>query len=403
MAWPKALLKSIGRDQGPQLWFSSNFTPAGSGTVTVQQPQTADLSRPSEGVMIVVRYRAAVGVAAYSSLNAEAPQNLLQQVRLYGNNSRTGSTVPFFGSGASLFALDSAFDTSGVGGKQYLTNSVSAGVVRQPRLSSPMGLTLGTAVGNFGGVASYDIETHYYIPFGPFGGNPVQGMLFSQRDSDWNRTMAISLVFSGATTTGAADNFGVKAGTTTLTFTAFGSASGSPQVNVYLIPTLQQSATGAVVSQYTPGVIQRNVSSPATAPTANATNSLLSLLQNYDTPNIVVKSGVVTSLGDYSSLSDSILTKLYLTVGGKPVVQFNDEFSQKDWYEQKTQGLFPQGYTAINFVGAGYKMHWARIFKAPVQGTQWNLSADIAGASNQQCEIFQEQVLVEPAVIGATP
>src|SRR5487761_1051850 len=148
MAWPKALLKGIGRDQGPQLWFSSNFTPAGSGTVTVQQPQTADLSR------------------------------------LYGNNSRTGSTVPFFGSGASLFALDSMFDTSGVGGKQYLTNSVSAGVVRQPRLSSPMGLTIGTAVGEFGGVASYDIETHYSIPFGPFGGNPVQGMLFSQRDSD---------------------------------------------------------------------------------------------------------------------------------------------------------------------------------------------------------------------------
>ena len=88
-----ALKKAIGRDQGPQLWFTSTFTPAASGNVIVQQPQMADLSRPSEGVLIIVRYRATIGTAAYASLNAEAPQNLLQQVRLFGNNSRTGSTV----------------------------------------------------------------------------------------------------------------------------------------------------------------------------------------------------------------------------------------------------------------------------------------------------------------------
>ena len=402
MAWGTALKKAIGRDQGPQLWFSAAFTPVTSGNVTVQQPQMADLSRPSEGVMIVVRYRATIAVAAYASLNAEAPQNLLQQVRLYGNNSRVGSAVPFYGSGASLFAMDSMFDTSGVGGRQWITSSVSPNAFyRQPRLSSPMGIqTIGTGTGEFGGEASYDIETHYYIPFAPFGGTPLQALLFSQRDADWNRTMALTLTFGG-NTTASTDNFGVKGSSGTLAFTGYGGA-GNPTVDVYLIPTLQQSTTGAVVTQYTPGVIQRNVAAPATAPTNNGTNTLINLLQNYDTPNIVVKTGVVTSLGDYSSLSDSIFTKLYVTVGGKPVVQFNDEWSQKDWYEQKVQGLFPQGYTAINWVGGGYRMHWLRIFRAPTAGTQWNLSADIAGASNQQAEIFQEQVLIEPSVIGGS-
>jgi hypothetical protein len=399
MALPKSLLKAVGRDQGPQLWFTSTFTAPASGTVTVQQPQMADLSRPSEGVLIVLRYRLAVGTTAFSALNAEAPQNFLTQVRLYGNNSRTGATVPFFGSGASLFALDSMFDASGVGGKQWISNTTTTGFFREPRLSSPMGLTIGTALGNFGGVTSYDVETHYYIPFGPFGGNPVQGLLFSQRDSDWNRTMALTLTFGNIAAAGL-NTFGTQGASGTLTMTAYGSSSGSPQVYVYLIPTLQQSATGAIVSQYTPGVIQRNVASPATAPTSSATNTLIQLLQNYDTPNITVKTGVVTAQGDYSSLSDSIFTRLYLTVGGKPIVQLNDEWSQKDWYEQKVQGLFPQGYTAVNWVGGGYRMHWARIFKAPVQGTQWNLSADITGASNQQAEIYQEQVLVEPAIVG---
>lgn len=400
MAWPKALQKAIGRDQGPQLWFSSTFTPVSSGTVQVQSQQPADLSRPSEGVMIIVRYRATIGTAAYASLNAEAPQNLLGQIRLYGNNGRTGATVPYYGSGATLFALDSMFDTSGVGGKQWITSSVAGSFARMPRLSSPMGLTVGTAIYEFGGVASYDVETHYYIPFGPFGGTALQGLLFSQRDADWNRTMNIQLTFGG--NTGAAtDNFGVKGSSGTLAFTAYGSGSGNPSVNVYLIPTLQQSATGAVVTQYNSGVIQRNAQAPQASPVNNATNTQIALLQNYDTPEIMVKTGVVTSLGDYSSLSDSIFTKLYNTVGGKPVVQLNDEYSQKDWYEQKVQGLFPQGYTALDWVGAGYRMNWARVFKAPTAGTQWILSADIAGASNQQAEIIQEQVLVEPSVVSS--
>jgi hypothetical protein len=401
MAWSKSLLKGIGRDQGPQLWFQSNFTPAASGTVLVTQTVPADLSRPSEGVLIITRYRATIGTAAYASLNAEAPQNLLQQVKLYGNNQRTGSTVPFFGSGASLFAINGMMDPSGVGGKQFITSSVAGFLVRQPRLTSPVGLVVGTGSGQFGGIASYDIETHYWIPFGPFGGTPTQGLLFSQRDADWNRTLAITLTFGG-NTTAATDNFGVKGSSGTLAFTAYGSASGTPLVSVYLVPTLQQSATGAVVSQYTPGVIQRNVQAPATALTASGSNQLQALLQNFDTPNIFLKTGAVTSLGDYSSLSDSIYTKLYLTKGGKPVVTLNDEFSQKDWYEYKTQGLFPQGYTDMNWVGGGYKMHWGRIFKAPTPGEQFLLLADVLGAANQTSEIYQEQVLVEPNVVGGS-
>ena len=61
---PAALRKAVGRDQGPQLWFSSPFTPATAGNVQVASPSFADLSRPSIGVKIVLRYRATVGTAA---------------------------------------------------------------------------------------------------------------------------------------------------------------------------------------------------------------------------------------------------------------------------------------------------------------------------------------------------
>lgn len=391
---PAALRKAIGRDQGPQLWFSSSFTPAASGNVQVSSPSFADLSRPSLGVKIVLRYRATVGVAAYTSINAETPQNLLQNVNLFGNRSRTGSTVPYNGSGATLFALNSFFKTDGVAARQFI------GTSRTPRLGSPMGLTIGTPSGNnFGGVGSFDVQTEYYVPFGPFGGNPLSSLLFSQRDSDWNRTLALQLTIGGGTTTGAADTFGVKAGTTTLAFTGFG-GTGTPQVFVYLIPTLQagNSVDTQILNMYRSGIIQRNSQAPSASMTSTSTNALLALLQNRDTARIITKAGVTSALGDYSSLSDSIFTKNYLTVGGKPVIQLNDQWSQQGWYEGKAEGQAPQGYNCIDFVGGGTQFHWPRIFRAPKAGEQFNLSADITGAANQAAEIMQEQVLEQPVV-----
>lgn len=397
MGLPQSLLKAIGRDQGPQLWFSSPFTPATAGNVTVQSPSFADLSRPASHVKIVLRYRATVGTAAYASLNAEAPQNLLQNVYLFGKRARTNSTTIYNGSGATLFGLNSAFKNNGVAARQFITFP-SGSPVRMPRLSSPMGLAVGTASGNFGGIGAWDVQSEYVIPFGPFGGGPKQDLLFSQRDADWNRTMQMILQIGG-NTSAATDNFGVKGASGTLAFTGFG-ASGSPMVYVYLIPTLQDGNTAdtKIINSYRSGVIQRATQAPSASLATTSTNALLALLQNYDTPKIITKSGVTNSLGDYVSLSDSILTKQYLTIGGKPITQFNDEWSQQGWYEEKSEGQMPQGYNEIDFVGGGVKLHWGRILRAPSAAQQMNLSSDITGASNQAGEILQEQVLEEPVI-----
>lgn len=400
MSLPQALLKAIGRDQGPQLWFSAPFTPPASGTVPVQSPSFADLSRPASHVKIVVRYRATIGTAAYSSLNAEAPQNLLQSVYLFGKRARTNSTTIYNGSGATLFGLNSLFSDHGVAARQFITNP-GGSPFRTSRLSSPMGLSIGTGQGNFGGVGAWDIQSEYVIPFGPFGGSPKTDLLFSQRDADWNRTMQLNMTFGGNTGVagGGTDNFGVKGATGTLAFTGFGGV-GSPTVYVYLIPTLQDGNTAdtKILNMYRSGVIQRATQTPSASIATTNVNALLALLQNYDTPSILTKAGVVTGLGDYSSLSDAILTKQYLTIGGKPITQLNDQWSQQGWYEDKASGQAPQGYNLINFVGGGTKLHWGRILRAPAPGTQMNLSSDISGAANQAAEILQEQVLEEPVV-----
>jgi len=397
MSLPQALLKAVGRDQGPQLWFQSPFTPATSGNIQVQSPSFADLSRPASHVKVVLRYRATIGTAAYASLNAEAPQNLLQNVYLFGKRARTNSTTIYNGSGATLFALNSMFETDGSAARQFITTPGGA-YTRMPRLGAPMGLTVGTGSGNFGGLGAWDVSSEYVIPFGPFGGNPKTDFLFSQRDADWSRTMQMILTIGG--NTGATtDNFGVKGTSGTLAFTGYG-GTGSPMVFVYLVPTLQDGNTAdtKIINMYRSGVIQRATQNPSASMTATATQQLLALLQNYDTPRIITKAGVTTALGDYSSLSDSILTKQYLTIGGKPITQFNDQWSQQGWYEEKAQGQAPAGYNLIDFVGGGVRMHWGRILRAPKAGEQFNIASDVVGAANQSAEILQEQVLEEPVV-----
>lgn len=395
MSLPQALLKAVGRDQGPQLWFSSTFTPATNGNVTVQSPSFADLSRPASHVKIVLRYRATVAVAAYASLNAEAPQNLLQNVYLFGKRARTNSTTIYNGSGATLFGLNSIFETDGSPARQFIANP--AGVnTRMPRLGAPMGLTIGTVAGDFGGIGAWDVQSEYVIPFGPFGGNPKTDLLFSQRDADWNRTMQMILTIGG-NTTAATDNFGVKGASGTLAFTGYG-GTGSPTVYVYTVPTLQDGNTAdtKIINMYRSGVIQRATVTPSASMASTGTNVLLALLQNWDTPRIITKAGVITTLGDYSSLSDAILTKQYLTVGGKPITQFNDQWSQQGWYEEKAQGQAPAGYNLIDFIGGGVRLHWGRILRAP--SGQFNINSDVIGAANQAAEILQEQTLEEPVV-----
>lgn len=368
-------LSKIAMDQGPQLWFSA---PAGFGA-NVQATQPANLSLPSLGVQVIWRGRITVATTAYSTLNCEAPQNILQNITVNGKRARVGSATVYDGSGASLFLDDSAMEQ--LGGHLRI-NSVLI-----PRLTSPVGLAVGTTSGTFGGIGTFDVEVEYYVPFAPFGSSNAIQTLYSQRDSDWNRTMNFTASI------GTSASFGTGAGT--VTATAYGSATGSPTVYVYLIPTLQNGNGYNLLSQYQAGFCQRTPVAFSLA-TAGSNTQIRQLDSQYDTSRIYTKAGVIDSNGDYVSLSDDIVSQFFLTRGNKPLVQFNDTFSQKRHAERKNNTILPQGLNLIDFVGSHSKSQPAAALQATNAATQLVLSGNWTATSNGQLEILQEEILENP-------
>src|SRR5262245_21988295 len=109
-AWLSAYL---GRNQGPELFFSqpapSGLTPAGT---VVQLPKTLSINRPLEALLLNWRGRVVVAGANYSAVAAEAPQTIIDRIRIYGTYKGTALT-PWQISGATAFAFGRCFGIRG--------------------------------------------------------------------------------------------------------------------------------------------------------------------------------------------------------------------------------------------------------------------------------------------------
>jgi len=136
----------LGRFQGLEQFDKRTIT---FGTPFQTQYQPFNLTRPLESISIVWKGRVAVSVGAYADLGAEAPQNLLQNIRLEGQHGTMGNLVPISISGATCFAA--AFLTQNISGNQVYISKAGGAFTLQARPTVP-------AVGTFdhGGESRHD-------------------------------------------------------------------------------------------------------------------------------------------------------------------------------------------------------------------------------------------------------
>src|SRR3954470_13880360 len=136
----------LGRFQGLEQFDKRTIT---FGTPFQTQYQPFNLTRPLESISIVWKGRVAVSVGAYADLGAEAPQNLLQNIRLEGQHGTMGNLVPISISGATCFAA--GFLTQNISGNQVYISKAGGAFTLQARPTVP-------AVGTFDGtVANHDM------------------------------------------------------------------------------------------------------------------------------------------------------------------------------------------------------------------------------------------------------
>ena len=183
-----------------------------------------------------------------------------------------------------------------------------------------------------------------------------------------------------------------------MAFTAFGSATGSPQLSVHVNYAIAGQLAAGMNNQ---GVVIRNEQT-LTGNTGLATQARLTVLQKQITTGLLLKTGVLETTAQsggvttFESLSDLQLDKTIVTVDNKPIRNNSDNLVQKDYYARMFNSVTPQGYLNLSFVEGQNALLSYRGDGLPA-GAQFELISDIiAAGANQRQSLIQETILGGP-------
>jgi hypothetical protein len=373
----RAVASILGRFQGPELFITQTFQALTSPIL----PRNLNLTRPLESIKIMWRGRVAIATANFTTIAAEAPQSIIQRIRLTGTHRLWNQLVPIDISGPSAFAWARLF--------QVRSNSLYINGTRQADPSVPFAQVGAT----FGNIGTYDLEIHYDIPLGPMFGpqSRIAGVPFMYLPQDWADTLQLQLFFGDNT------SFGTP-GTAVTTFSAFGSGAGSPTVTV----ALNYAILGPLANSIQGAVCIRNENTTVGGPVAAAALAQrLVLLQKQKTTNLVVKSGTLltgSSAGVqvYGALLDTMLDRTQIILDNKPVRNNQSNAQAKEYAGKMFNTVIPGGYQLFTFVDSQNPLTYYRGDQVP-GGSTFELDSDVLTATaNQAVSITQEQVFGTP-------
>lgn len=374
----RAVGSIFGRYNGPEFLFSIPFV----ANTQAQGPRNIPIVRPLDSLLLVWRGRVVIAVANVATLAAEAPQTIVQRIRVMGTHNRYGALIPIDLSGPTAFAWNRMFQERGA------YEIINATLQAQPSIPfAQVGAT-------FGNIATYDLEIHYHVPLGP--SYPPSSRLatipFSWFPEDWTDSIQVQVNFGDST------SFGTAGGGQTTTFTAFGSGAGSPELRVYgqyhMLGPLAQSIQGAVV-------IRTENTTVGGIYAAVAAQQRMLALAKQKTSNIVVKSGTMlagTTAGVqvFATLADTILNRTQIIVDNKPIRNNTDNFAFKQFSSRQYNSVAPGGYLDFSFIDSMNPLTYFRGDRVP-SGANLDLVTDIVTAgATQSVAIIQEQVYGSP-------
>lgn len=383
-------LADIYRPAGPkQIVTGLAWSSGGSQTLT----QLVDLSLPIRGFRLVFKGRVVIGTAGFTTANPEGFLNLISSIIISGTNARQQGNLTLWNIDlASLWVIQNLFSYRGAA--FYSINSGS-GEIQLARPTMPMPATYApiTATGTF------DFRIEVDIPFHPFQSNafgkePLTIPQYLVRNEEWKDSIQIVLGFGAQAGGGASGVLGTSAAGTTITYTAYGSGSGSPTVDLYSLPVLMGTT---LKDQILPGVISR-VSTPVTTAMQSAgTGVPLLNMQKQPTPRIFFKQGVSTVTPAFSSLTDTNVTALGLQLGQNRNIRnvldlFTHKFQQADVYGTD----LVQGYSLFDFMDQG-NPDSAYAGQDIGDGATLQVTGNVTGAANALALLVQEQILQQPS------
>ena len=348
-----------------------------------------DLSTPVIGFRFVLKYRIAVTVAAYTSVKPENLLNIIQELRISGQNSLLGGNVTIFDMDmASWCGFQSLLGYRPY--EMFVSKAAGANTITAYP-STPY------SVGGFDGtVANFDVIQMFDVPMPPSLGGDQFAAGFALRQSEWSDTLQIYAKFA-ALADNAENEIGVSAATTVTTLTSYGSATGSPTLDVYSLGNIAGKVNDANI---TPGVLSRTYANMSANLVSGNAIALVPNLQKQTTGRVFFKVGVSTLFPNYSSLNDFIVTAAGITVAqNKPVRNLLDTFAHKLEIGRHYQVDPIQGYNVFDFLNS--KNPFSAFAGANQNvvgpGATFQLTGNVTAVANNALLAMQEQMLLLPS------
>jgi hypothetical protein len=339
-----------------------------------------DLSLPIRGFRLVIAGRLVIGGANFASVNPEGLLNLLSEIKIDGTNSRQNGNVTLWDIDlATLFVIQHLFAHRAA---SFTINGTSVSIPGSP---FPAGYINGAT-------GTYDFRIVVDLPAHPFGvGSGVRpGYLI--RQEEWADSLSVSFGFGSQGSGAVTGSLGVGASSTTTAYHAYGSSSGSPTVDVYVLPVQM----GHLKDQVLPGICSRTQRPIDTALVGSGSNKTLMQLQKQRTSRLYIKTGTATFAPAFATLDDTNLTAVGLQTGGsnRNVKPSEDVFAYKMNQPADYQREPIQGYTCLDFMESGNpdSAFPAQSTKVVGTGATFELVGDTAGETNGYGLVIQEQI-----------
>ncbi len=355
-----------------------NWSPTDANLGRLQRfrsPQDFPLDRFYYGVLLEVAYRLAVGVAAETSEHAESPQSILENARIFGQHRFRNETTEVVNMrGADCFTKFGTIYRS-----------------RTPLNSGALGL----------GTGNKDVQIFYPIIFPPQQVPYVQqaGYLLDAPNYEW---LEMDLLFGDQTS-----HFN-PGGTSTHTWTAFGSATGAPIVRVHrLVPTLGDERAG-LVTGLCRHYYDENISTDLTS--GGNKRRLFTIQPGNAFRAFILKTGHKFSaptlgLNPFDTLSDSILTNLRFMENRAALREYLNFVASREYLSEQYEITVPTGFGGFEFAEYGdvrLSYDTAKHLLAQQKGQKIDsfIESDVAGAAGQALVTLIEEIVGGPVTVS---
>ena len=376
---PRNFAHYIMRPTGPQQFYTMGFTPGQNTPI----PKSIPLNQPLGFIHIQWAGRIVIGVANYTSVSPESLLNILMNFKLTGTHVTLSNITPFNTTGANLFKYAKIWNIRG--------NSVWINGVR----ISDDQMSQGIPIATFGNTGTYDVRVHWTIPVFPMGIPDQQAILYLYNAAAWNQTLQMSLQ------QGDLSSFGTPGGTTTVTFSSFGSGAGSPVWNILTSYVSLGSELSGKIAQAVKVLNDIPISSVLQSA---ATQIQLAQLQLQKTTAVIIKTGTTqaaTGGNIFATLSDFIMENTVIKVNNNAIRNLLVNDITKEFYGYRQQTNQPIGYLGILFDdGFPASNAWTAFHgeNPKLAGSTFAAFANIVGAAGGNGgNVLQEYILGTPA------